>query len=198
MAKKTNKDAVDQFYDSGLYMPKRTIYFGGESDDCEINAHSVARLKKGLYVLESESNEPITILINSGGGDVTAGIAAYDFIKNCKSHITMIAYGEIASMAAIIFQAADVRVMSVNSTLMIHYGTLGAEGHPKTVEKIVYENKRIDGWMEKMLLSKIRKVQPKYSLSKLKYKLDHDTYLTAQKALELGLCDKIIGSEEED
>jgi ATP-dependent protease ClpP protease subunit len=74
---------------------------------------------------------------------------------------------------------------------MIHYGIFAAGGHVKTVYRHTEENKRLDRWMEKMYLEKIRKKIPNFSIQRLKGILDHDYFLDAQKSIEYGLCDKI-------
>ena len=79
----------------------------------------------------SDPGCPIDIVFNSPGGDVIAGMALFDFIKflRSKGHfITTIALGMAASMAGILLQAGDKRVMGREAWLLIHQGGFSVEG----------------------------------------------------------------------
>lgn len=199
---RVNRDDIDKFHDYSLYIPQRTIYIGSEytddSGESGVDAAMAARVIKNLTILDTLSAEAITIIMNNPGGDVNHGLAIYDAIRACRSEITIKIFGHAMSMGSIILQAGDVRIMSENSSQMIHYGGLGVDKEAKTVYKIVEEFKRIDKWMEKMYLKKIHEKQPQYSLSRLKGQLSHDTFLTAQQSVEMGLADKVLGEEHEE
>jgi len=200
---KANSDHIDKFHDFGLYIPSRTLYMGSEnfSDDggeSGVDGLMAERLIKNLSILEALNSDPIIIIMNNPGGDVNHGLAIYDAIKTAKSHITIIVYGYVMSMGSIIFQAADERVMSPSSSQMIHYGTLGVDGHAKTTYKIADELKRIDRWMEKMYLERINEKQPLFKIGRLQKMLDHDTFLTAEQSVELGLADRVLGKEDNE
>jgi ATP-dependent Clp protease, protease subunit len=198
---RVSSDHIDKFHDYGLYIPARTIYMGSEnfSDDggeSGVDGLMAERLLKNLSILEGLNSDPITIIMNNPGGDVNHGLAIYDAIKTARSHITIVVYGYVMSMGSIIFQAADERVMSPTASQMIHYGSLTVDGHAKTTYKIADELKRIDKWMEKMYLERINEKQPLFKINRLKTMLDHDTFLTAEQSIELGLADKVLGTEE--
>jgi ATP-dependent Clp protease protease subunit len=200
MSKKTT-DHLEHFHDASIYLPTRTLYMGSEESDLEkgesgTDAAMAERVIKNLHILESLNKDPITIIMNNIGGDVNHGLAIYDVIRACESHITIRVFGHAMSMGSIILQAADERVMSEMSSQMIHYGTVGVEKHAKTAYKITDEYKRIDAWMEKMYLDKIKVKNPTFTLYKLKNMLDHDTFLTAEESVKLGLADKVLGKEE--
>lgn len=198
MSKRVNRDDIDKFHDYSLYIPSRTIYMGSEhvSDDdfseSGVEATMAERQIKNLHILDVISEDPITIIMNNIGGDVNHGLAIYDAIKACRSHVTIKVFGHAMSMGSIILQAADERIMSANSSQMIHYGSLGVDKHAKTAYKIVDEFKRIDKWMEKMYLEKIKEKIPHFTTPRLQRMLDHDTFLTAQQSVDLGLADKVL------
>ncbi len=198
MSKRVNRDDIDKFHDYSLYIPTRTLYMGSEhiSDDdfaeSGVEATMAERQIKNLHILDVTSEDPITIIMNNIGGDVNHGLAIYDAIKACRSHITIKVFGHAMSMGSIILQAADERIMSPNSSQMIHYGSLSVDKHARTAYKIVDEFKRIDKWMEKMYLEKINAKVPHFTIARLKGMLEHDTFLTAQQSVELGLADKVL------
>lgn len=78
-------------------------------------------LNEFLDDLENLSTRPdITIRINSGGGNMNAGVVIYNRLRELSANITTINDGLAASAASIIFLAGDVRKMHPGSIVMIH------------------------------------------------------------------------------
>ncbi len=76
-------------------------------------------------------DEPITIVFTSPGGSVVSGMALWDFIQHIrdKGHlVTTKALGMAASMAGILLQAGDKRVMGKETYLLIHQVQAGMMG----------------------------------------------------------------------
>jgi len=113
--KRTEQNANPGQYDRLL--KTRSLLLSGE-----INKDSADRLIKDLLVLEGESNDPVTIFINSPGGDVDAGFAIYDMVRFVSCPVTMVGMGLIASAASLILLAvpAERRVGLPNSSYLIH------------------------------------------------------------------------------
>lgn len=194
-----NRDDIDKLYDYDLYVPSRTIYIGSTEDDIErgesgVNSIMAERALKAIHLLD-QKDEPITIIMNNPGGDWYHGMAIYDAIKGAKSFVTIKVYGMAMSMGSIILQAADERLMAPNARFMIHYGTMGFDGHSKDFDKWAKENKVFNNQMEQLLLDKIQEKNPEFELKDLQEKLNFDTMLSAQETIDLGLADKIIGED---
>jgi ATP-dependent protease ClpP protease subunit len=226
---KFKKDDIDQFMDNDIYIPTRTIYMGSSSyleDDSESGTdHNMAEsMVKALHILDSQAssgNKPITIIMNNIGGDEYHGMAIFDAIENCKNHVTIKIYGHAMSMGSVILQAADHRMMSRNSRIMIHYGTFGIHDHSKNSYKWTDEGKKFDAIMENIYMEKIEEKgkpisyekymrligrqedlegmhhkakQKKIKIGKneLREMLNFDTFLDAEMALEMGFIDEII------
>lgn len=190
-----NRDDVDKLYDYDLYIPSRTIYMGSVRDDengeSGVDSVMAERVIKALHLLD-QKDEPITIIMNNPGGDWFHGMAIFDAIKGCKSHITIKVMGMAMSMGAVILQAADARVMAPNSRFMIHYGYMGMNStHAKIFKQWADESERLNVEMENIFLEKIQKIHPDFTRNKLKKLLDYDTILTAQETIDLGLADSI-------
>jgi ATP-dependent Clp protease protease subunit len=201
--KKANHDDIEKFHDYSIHLPTRTIYNStehvSESDDFSesgCDTSMAERMVKNIHILDHLSQEPITIIMNNIGGDEYHGFAIYDAIKAAKSEIIVKVFGHAMSMGSIILQAADKRIMSPTSRQMIHYGTWGRNDHAKTSQKWAEEGLKIDKWMEKMYLDKIREKHPDFKLKRLQKYLDHDTFLTAEESVALGLADSVLGDEE--
>jgi ATP-dependent Clp protease protease subunit len=130
--------------------------------------------------------------MNCEGGCVTNGFAMYDAIKACQNQVEIKVIGCAQSMATVVLQAADKRVMSPNARMMIHLGSQSiAEDHAKNVENLIKEGKELDRIASDIYLEKIQEVQPDFKMSRLNKMLDFDTFLSAQTALEMGLIDEI-------
>ena len=94
-------------------------------------------------------NEPgcdIEIIFNSPGGSVTAGLALWDhiqFVRAADHKVTTSTIGMAASMAGILLQAGDTRVMGKESWLLIHQASFGTQGSFGEVEDTVKWIERI-------------------------------------------------------
>jgi len=183
------RDDHDRFFDYDIHVPSRTLFVGGEVD-----AELAERLIKGLHLLTAAAKEgPVRILLNSPGGDVYDGLAAYDAIATCPAHVTVVAFGHAMSMGSWIIQAADERVLAPSCTMMIHHGSGGIHDRYKYVQAEAAEHARIARLMEQTYLRRIKERDPTFSARRLKTMLDTDTYLTAVEAVELGLADRVLG-----
>ena len=94
---------MNKIFENEVYkklLEGRIIFINGEIND-EMASEVVAKL---LY-LDSQSNEDITIYINSPGGSVTSGLMIYDTIKYVKSDVSTIGIGLSASMASILLMS---------------------------------------------------------------------------------------------
>ena len=185
-----NRDDVDRFFNHGIDITTKTYYMG-EKDGVE---HTMAeKAIKGLQILDAKNRKkPVTIIMNNVGGDEYHGLAIYDAIKSCKSSTRIKVYGHAMSMGAWILQAADQRWLQRNSTLMVHYGTFGFEGHTKDFQLWSEESKRLDKLMEDHLLERIREKHPRYTRETLQDLIKFDKFLTASEAVDLGLADKVV------
>ena len=194
-----HKEEIDRLFDYGIYVPTRTIYMGStvseEGDDQGVNAFMAEMVIKGLHILDSAApngDKEINIIMNNPGGDEYDGLAIYDAIKACKNHVTVTVYGHAMSMGGIILQAADERIMSPNSRFMMHYGTMHIDANAKDAYAWVEDNKKIDRWMEDIFLEKMQERDSTITRDQLQEMLKADFIIDAEKAVELGLADKVL------
>lgn len=203
--KKLNNDDIYSWYNFNIDKNNRTLFFGpwndaetglGDEDSrsaWEVTDYAATNLIKGLHVLEQENNEAITIDWLSYGGDWNAGMAIHDYMKTCKSHITMKCFGRVRSMGTIILQAADERLLAPNCEFMMHHGSAGYESSHaidfmKFCEQLIKDKEK----MLEIYLDRIREKKARYSKVKLEELITYDKYMTPQEAIDLGLADKLI------
>lgn len=91
-----------------------------------IDAGSVSTAIRCLLHLQKEDQQlPITLYINSPGGEVQSGLALYDVMQAVSCPIHTVCLGMAASMAALLFIAGDQREMLPHSRVMIHDPLIG-------------------------------------------------------------------------
>lgn len=182
------------FHDKNLYLPSRTIYFGGQFDGegDVITDRTVSQLIKNLHILEHRDKAPISILLNTVGGSWEDGIAVYDVIKSLQSIVNIIGLGKVYSMGSIIMQAGDNRLLMENTYMMIHDGYEGYEGDPKMIERWMDVSKAIRMKMYDIFWQKMKLKNKKLKFKDVEKACAIDTIYNAEEAVKVGLVDKII------
>ena len=146
-------------------------------------------LSKFLF-LEQEPNEPVTIYINSVGGEVNAGLMIYDIIQNSKLKINMICTGMAASMAAIIFAGGTKghRYILEHSKVMIHEPLIagGVGGSATSIHNISESILKTRDITNEILAKHTGK-----SIEEINEATAYNHYMTASEAIEFGICDAI-------
>lgn len=102
---------------------KSELYFYGDIVDSEWNMWSADdKCPQGVAdILNSIPNsDPLNIYINSGGGDVQAGIAIYNQLKRRNGKNIVYIDGLAASIASVIAMAGDEIIMPKSAQFMIH------------------------------------------------------------------------------
>ena len=155
-----------------------------------INDETAAAITSQLLYLEAEnSNEPITIYINSPGGSITAGMAIYDTMQYIKPDVSTICIGLAASMGAFLLNAGakGKRFALPNSEIMIHQPLGGAKGQATDIE--IHAK-----WILKIRerLNTILSERTGQPLEKIQMDTERDNFMSAQEAKEYGLIDEVI------
>ncbi|PMC34469.1 ATP-dependent Clp endopeptidase, proteolytic subunit ClpP [Bacillus sp. UMB0899] len=163
----------------------RIIMLGSGIDDNVANS-----IVSQLLFLEAEDPEKdISIYINSPGGSITAGMAIYDTMQFIKPSVSTICIGMAASMGAFLLAAGDKgkRYALPNSEVMIHQPLGGAQGQATEIEIAA---KRILFLRDK--LNKILSDRTGQPLDVIERDTERDNFMTAERALEYGLIDKVL------
>lgn len=132
----------------------------------------------------------ITVVFNSPGGGVVEGMALWDFLQEIRERgheLTTVARGYAASMAGILLQAGDVRVIGRESWLLIHEASFGVIGSYGEVEDRVEWVKRLQ---ERIL--DIFAARSKMSKTQIRRRWRRrDWWISSDDALKWGFCDRI-------
>lgn len=168
---------------------ERIVFLNGAVDDHSANL-VIAQM---LHLESSDSDKDIHFYINSPGGVITSGMGIYDVMQFVKPDICTYVIGQACSMGSFLAQAgtAGKRFVLPHSRTMVHQPSGGARGMQSDIE---IQYKEITQ-MKKMLTE----LYVKHNTAGKTYEefervMDRDTFLSAQEALDFGLCDKIIQS----
>ena len=157
----------------------------------EITAATAERFIIELEYLSSESEQDVTVYINSPGGSVTAGLAMLDAMKRSRSRcdIATICTGLAASMAAVLAVCGGTkgkRYITPMGEIMIHQPLGGMQGQASDMEVAVNRILRVKKRLN-MLLAEASG-QP---LEKIAADSERDHYMDAAEAAAYGLVDGI-------
>lgn len=157
-----------------------------------IDAESCAVVIRGLlYLQRCSADAPVTLYINSLGGEVQSGLALYDVMRAVGCPVRTVCLGMAASMAALLFIAGDERWMLPHSRLMIHDPLIGGglAGSALSVKA------RADDLMRtRDVTAGIIARHAGMSVERVFELTANDTYFEAAEAVEAGLADRVITS----
>ena len=122
-----------------------------------------------------------------------SGMAIYDTMKLIKSDVSTICLGDAASMGAFLLSGGTKgkRLALPNSRIMIHQPLGGAKGQATDIEIEAKEILRM-----KKMLNELLAEHTGQKVDRIKKDTERDNFMTAEEALEYGLIDKIIRSED--
>lgn len=133
---------------------------------------------------------PVTIWINSPGGDCIAASCIYSALMDYPGEITVKVSGLAASAASVVAMAGDKVEMAPTSLMMIHNPATSVYGDHSEMKKAI---KVLEEVKESIINAYERKTNlPRDDISKL---MENETWMNAKKAVELGFADSIIGDE---
>lgn len=132
----------------------------------------------------------IVVRINSEGGDIFAANEIYNMLKDYRGKVRVMIDAIAASAASVIAMAGDSVEISPVGIIIIHNPWTGTVGDAE-------EFKTVASQLESVKENIINAYELKTHLSrtKLAKMMDEETFIHAQKAVELGFADKIIGVE---
>lgn len=158
----------------------------------EISKESADVVIRNLLVLDSDSSEPITLYINSPGGDVDGGFAIFDMIRYINSPVTIVVIGLAASAAALVLLSvpAERRVGLPNSSYLIHQPMSSMKGVAADILIHAENIERLRARLDKVIAAATGK-----DVETVKADTERDHWLDAESAVEYGLISKIITSK---
>lgn len=167
--------------------------------DTEVGRKSVDAAMRTMDIWHrTEKDRPMTLIFSSPGGDVISGMAFWDYLNELRddgTYLTTVAQGYAASMAGILLQAGDERVIGRESYILIHQISAGMMGSFGDLEDRM-------GWIERVqgrvldIFAKRAAVATGREASRVRKEFERnwtrkDWWLDSAEALKLGVVDKI-------
>lgn len=166
----------------------RTLFLNGPiSDESWFGDEVTPKLFKDEL---AAGDGPISVWINSPGGDVFAAAQIYNMLMDYPNDVTVMIDALAASAASVIAMAGTEVQMSPVAMMMIHNPATVAIGDSEEMKKAV---KMLDEVKESIMNAyEIKTGLPRDKISKM---MDAESWFNANKAVELGFADKIMFSE---
>ncbi len=170
---------------STRHLMNRRLFITGE-----INADLANDFLSEFLYLEQDGDDPVTIYVNSPGGEISAGLMIYDIIQASSMEINIICTGMAASMAALLVAGGQKgrRFILPHSKMMIHEpligsGVGGSATSIRNISESILKTRTItNGILAKHTGKTVEEIDQATSF---------DNYMDAAQAVEFGLCDTI-------
>ena len=135
-------------------------------------------------------NGDIVLYVNSPGGDCVAASQIYTMLMEYKGRVTVKIDGIAASAASVIAMAGTEVLMAPTALLMVHNPLTVAIGDTEEMQKAIA---MLDEVKESIITS--YELKTGMSRAMLAHLMDAETWMNAQKAIELGFADGILTRE---
>ena len=147
-----------------------------------------------LIALSTESDDPITVFVNSQGGHVEAGDTIHDMIRVVGPRVKMIGTGWVASAGAHIFLGAEKenRFCLPNTRFLLHQPLGGVTGQ---ASDITIEAEEIIKMRERINRIIARETGQPYE--KVVNDTDRNFWIGAEDAVAYGLVSRVVARSDE-
>ena len=176
----------ERAYDIFSLLLKNRIVFLGTPINDQIANLTVAQL---LFLNQEDREAPISMYINSPGGQVYAGLAIYDTMQMITNPISTVAVGVTASFGTVLLTAGTKgqRYALPHATIHIHQPLGGVQGQATDIEIEAREILRL-----KTRLNQILSFHTGQSVETIERDTDRNFYMNAQLAREIGIIDDVL------
>lgn len=136
---------------------------------------------------------PITIWINSPGGDCIAASQIYTMLMDYKGDVTVKVDGIAASAASVVAMAGTKVLMAPTALMMIHNPATMAFGDHVDMEKAIDMLSEV-----KESIINAYEIRTGLSHTQLSHMMDDTTWMNARKAIELGFADGVLSDDKRE
>jgi ATP-dependent Clp protease protease subunit len=181
----------ERAYDIFSLLLKNRIVFLGTPINDQIANLTVAQL---LFLNQEDREAPISMYINSPGGQVYAGLAIYDTMQMITNPISTVAVGVTASFGTVLLTAGTKgqRYALPHATIHIHQPLGGVQGQATDIEIEAREILRL-----KTRLNQILSFHTGQTVETIEKDTDRNFYMDAKGAVDYGIVDKVLESPTE-
>lgn len=160
-----------------------------DAKSAESVVYHILRYNRMDKDIPAEERTPITIYINSNGGDVVAGYSIIDAIMASKTPVYTVNLGACYSMGFLIFIAGEKRYAMPSSTYLMHDGeTIAYDSVGKVKDRMEFELVQMEGYTKKYVTSRTAITEKMYDKNYRK-----EWYFYPGEAKKLGVVTHIVG-----
>lgn len=185
--KKDDKGGADGMMQKLL--KSRTVMVSGTVDQ-ELAEKVITQ----LFILDSDSHDPIRVIITSPGGHVDSGYAIHDVMRCIESPVITIGAGWVASIAVPILFGGNkgMRYSLPNTRFLLHQPSGGAGGQASDIRIEAQEIIKIRERINKLISDETGQ-----TVEKIAKDSDRNFWMNAEEALAYGMVSKIITTLKE-
>ncbi|MBG9244948.1 ClpP family protease [Corynebacterium belfantii] len=177
---------VEALIQQGLFKGRTVTLFGEvTSEQCQSICGQI------LAMVEDDPQEPITLLIDSPGGNLMAGMMVYDLIKIIDAPVNTVAMGLAASMGQFLLSAGTKgrRWVFPSARIMMHQPSSGIGGSAEDIRIQVEQHRLTRKVFEQEQASNIGQ-----SVETIHNDSERDRWFLAQDAVDYGIADHVLSS----
>lgn len=181
----------ERAYDIFSLLLKNRIVFLGTPINDQVANLVVAQL---LFLNQEDREAPISMYINSPGGQVYSGLAIYDTMQMITNPISTVAVGVTASFGTVLLAAGTKgqRYALPHATIHIHQPLGGVQGQASDIEIEAREILRL-----KTRLNQILSRHTGQTFDTIERDTDRNFYMDAHTAVEYGVVDQVLEPPKE-
>lgn len=153
----------------------------------EVTAQSVGQVLFMLNKMQSDSSEPIYLVIDSPGGSVIDGFKLITAMENSTAPIHTVCAGICASMAAVTFEYGVKRYAQDRSILMFHEAALGAQGYINNVAAQINFLHEYVIKSDKVIAKRVGMPYDKFDLL-----VKDNLWIDGEQAVQMKFADKLV------
>lgn len=166
-------------------LKSRTVLVTGE-----VNQEMAEKVITQLLIMDTDSHDPIRVIITSNGGHVDSGFAIHDVMRYLESEVFTIGAGWVASIAVpILFGARkkENRLSLPNTRFLIHQPSGGALGQAADIRIEAQEILKIRDKLNNMLAEETGQ-----TVDRIAKDSERNYWLSAEEAQEYGIVSRVI------
>lgn len=162
----------------------------------DVNEHTVSNIIVQLLHLASLNHTPIHLVVSTYGGSIDEMFSLYDTIKFLPCPVHTIALGKVMSAGVLLLASGTKgkRLIGGSARIMMHPVSGGVYGNVFEVLNDSREHRRLH---ELLVRTLVKETKMKAEQIQKIMRAGHDFYVTPGEAINLGIVDKIVGSDDQ-
>lgn len=170
----------------------RILYLDGYVDEDVLHTLilQICKINGEDYGIPVEERMPITLIINSGGGNSIIGMSLVNVIQNSNTPVIGVCFGLCASMTFGIFAVCHTRLAVPDAVFMVHDGDVCIGNTATKVKDYMKLVPKLDERYNRAIAART-----KFTVKELDEMSPHDNWFFADELIEMNMVDGIIGKD---